>query len=492
MRIKKQLLALLVALIILGTALSCGERVEGEQRPTQNRRMVLSGTIEATEVILAAEVGGRIVEVTAEEGETVDEGALLIALDDRLMRERHEQAQAAVLEATGVLNAAQAQLDLAEAGARGGEIDSAMGAVAAAEANVALAESQLAVAEGRREAVAADVAAAEGQTASARAGVRGAEAELAVARAAQSKGEAGATPEEIAIAQHNLERAKNELWGRQNVRDAACGQPRAVDMGLCDLENARVQAAEEIVIIAEVELWQVRDGLREEDLASLAAQTSAAAAGVDAARARIEIAQAQTVGARAALKIVEADIEMAQAQIDAAVAQRDQSQAALDMLQEGARSEELVMRESDVLRAQASLQNAESQVRTVEVQLDMLSLRAPIQGEVLRSMVSVGELASPGAPLMVLADLEKLTLTVYVPQPDLGRVRLNQEIEVTVDAYPDVFYGRVSQIASRAEFAPGNVETREERVNMVFAVKIVLDNVDGLLKPGMPADATFR
>jgi HlyD family secretion protein len=92
----------------------------------------------------------------------------------------------------------------------------------------------------------------------------------------------------------------------------------------------------------------------------------------------------------------------------------------------------------------------------------------------------------------VLADLENLTLTVYVPQPDLGRVTLNQEVEVKVDAYPDVFYGRVSQIASRAEFTPSNVETREERVNMVFAVKIALDNTDGRLKPGMPADVTFR
>ncbi len=492
MSTKRDLSILLAVLIAWGTALGCGERVDAMPRAARNSPMELSGIIEATEVVLAAEMSARIVEITVEEGETVEEDDLLVALDDRLMQEQHAQAKAAVLEATGALKAAEAQLELAQAGARGREIDAARGAVAAAEANVALAESQLRVAEGRRDAAAAEATAAEGQSTTARAGLRGAEAELAMARAAQTKGERGATPEEIAIAEHNLERVKNELWGRQNTRDAACGLDLARDRGLCDLENARVQALEEAVTVAEVELWRVRQGLREEDLASLAAQTDAAAAGVDGARARIEIADAQAAGARAALSIAEADIDTARAQVDAAMAQQEQSQASLDMLLEGARSEELTMQEAQVLRAQASLQNAESMVRTAEVQLDMLSLRAPIRGEILRSVAHVGELASPGAPLLVLADLRNLTLTVYVPQPDLGRVSLNQEVEVTVDAYPDVFYGRVSQIASRAEFTPGNVETREERVNMVFAVTIALDNVDGRLKPGMPADATFR
>jgi len=81
---------------------------------------------------------------------------------------------------------------------------------------------------------------------------------------------------------------------------------------------------------------------------------------------------------------------------------------------------------------------------------------------------------------------------VYVPEADLGQVSLGQTVEVTVDAYADVFIGHVSHIASKAEFTPKNVQTQEERVHMVFAVKIRLDNPDHRLKPGMPADATFQ
>jgi multidrug resistance efflux pump len=81
---------------------------------------------------------------------------------------------------------------------------------------------------------------------------------------------------------------------------------------------------------------------------------------------------------------------------------------------------------------------------------------------------------------------------VYVPEADLGRVSLGQTVEVTVDAYDDVFIGQVSHIASQAEFTPKNVQTQEERVHTVFAVNIRLGNADHRLKPGMPADATFR
>jgi HlyD family secretion protein len=85
-----------------------------------------------------------------------------------------------------------------------------------------------------------------------------------------------------------------------------------------------------------------------------------------------------------------------------------------------------------------------------------------------------------------------VTLTVYVPEAELGKVALGQTADVTVDSYSQGFPGEVSYIASQAEFTPKNVQTQEERVHMVFAVKIHLDNPDQLLKPGMPADAIFR
>jgi HlyD family secretion protein len=104
--------------------------------------------------------------------------------------------------------------------------------------------------------------------------------------------------------------------------------------------------------------------------------------------------------------------------------------------------------------------------------------------------VQVGELALPGGALFSLADLDRLSLTVYVPEDQVGRVQLGGEVVVTVDAFPDrAFPGRVTYISSEAEFTPRNVQTQEERVNMVFAVKVELPNPGHLLKPGMPADA---
>jgi len=103
-----------------------------------------------------------------------------------------------------------------------------------------------------------------------------------------------------------------------------------------------------------------------------------------------------------------------------------------------------------------------------------------------------GELATPGIPLITLADLDQVILTVYVPESRLGQVRVGQRVEVRVDSFPDrVFIGRVVTIATEAEFIPRNIQTREERVNMVFAVKVVIPNPDHALKPGMPADAVI-
>ena len=106
--------------------------------------------------------------------------------------------------------------------------------------------------------------------------------------------------------------------------------------------------------------------------------------------------------------------------------------------------------------------------------------------------MQVGEVAIPGAPLLTIADLDNLVLTVYVAEDQLGRVGPGQLVSVAVDAYPGrVFQGTVRYVAGEAEFTPRNIQTHEERVNMVFAVEIDLPNADHALKPGMPADATF-
>jgi HlyD family secretion protein len=101
-----------------------------------------------------------------------------------------------------------------------------------------------------------------------------------------------------------------------------------------------------------------------------------------------------------------------------------------------------------------------------------------------------GELVTPGAPIVRLAALDSVWLKVYIPEPEMGRVKLGQSAQVTSDSYPDKQYaGRVIEISQEAEFTPKNVQTKEERVKQVFWVKIGVDNPDRELKPGMPADA---
>jgi HlyD family secretion protein len=106
--------------------------------------------------------------------------------------------------------------------------------------------------------------------------------------------------------------------------------------------------------------------------------------------------------------------------------------------------------------------------------------------------INVGETASAGATLMTVANLDEVKLTVYIPENRYGRIRLGQEVHVRVDSFPgETFEGQVIYISSQAEFTPRNVQTKEERVNTVFAVKILIPNPEHDLKPGMPADATI-
>lgn len=119
-------------------------------------------------------------------------------------------------------------------------------------------------------------------------------------------------------------------------------------------------------------------------------------------------------------------------------------------------------------------------------------IRTPIAGVVLYRSVEPGEFAAPGSPLITVADLDRLTLTVYVPEDRYGQIALGGTYSVTVDSFPDaVFTGVVSHIADRAEFTPRNVQTTDSRKTTVFAIDLDLAPSEGKLKPGMPADVNF-
>ena len=140
--------------------------------------------------------------------------------------------------------------------------------------------------------------------------------------------------------------------------------------------------------------------------------------------------------------------------------------------------------------AQAGEQQARAAVDLARTRLDRAVVRAPIGGTILLKAVEAGELATPGRPLVTMADLSKVKLVVYVPEIYLGRLRLQDDAAVTTDSYPGKKYiGKVVYIADKAEFTPKNIQTQDERVTQVYGVKLEIPNPDHELKPGMPADA---
>jgi HlyD family secretion protein len=238
-----------------------------------------------------------------------------------------------------------------------------------------------------------------------------------------------------------------------------------------------------------------------------------------------DMAQAAVKAAEAALSAVESqprpeDLRTAQAQLDTAQAELDAAQAALDLLTESykpykppkaelhsAESTVEVMRagvalaqaqfeqveagpfEGEIDIAKSGVEEAMANLQLVEHQLDELSLNAPVTGVVSQLMVKVGEVAAPGAPLVTVLDPSFLMLTVYVPEAQVAKVNVGDQVEIRVDAFPEeVFEGRVRYIADQAQFTPTEVQTQEERVKLVFAVEILIEDPVESLKPGMPAD----
>jgi len=142
----------------------------------------------------------------------------------------------------------------------------------------------------------------------------------------------------------------------------------------------------------------------------------------------------------------------------------------------------------DALKANVDEQKASLELATTR--LGFADLKSPLDGFILVKSALAGEVVQPGSVVFTAVDLDNLWVTAYINEKDLGRVKLNQEAHVFTDTYPGKKYkGRVSFISSEAEFTPKTIQTTEERVKLVYRIKIRVDNSSLELKPGMPADA---
>lgn len=153
---------------------------------------------------------------------------------------------------------------------------------------------------------------------------------------------------------------------------------------------------------------------------------------------------------------------------------------------------------SEVLKAmideaEARIEAAHRDVALLQRAYEKAVIAAPAAGTILAKGIEMGELADPGRVVAVLVDLDDLELKVYVPETVIGKIKLNDDVRIRVNAFPDRYFaGRVKRVDQHAQFTPRNINMPEERVRTVFGLTLAVDNSERYLKPGMPADAWVR
>ncbi|MBC7961704.1 MAG: efflux RND transporter periplasmic adaptor subunit [Steroidobacteraceae bacterium] len=262
-------------------------------------------------------------------------------------------------------------------------------------------------------------------------------------------------------------------------------------------EGQSVSAGQVVARLGDEELLEERNGRAAEVNAS-----KAAVADLEAGSRREEIAQGEAALARikAEAERMSKDALRADAlfkreviplkDLEAARAGRDGSAAALREAGQRLKLLKSGPRPDAVRQARAKVEGAAAGKALAETRLAQSILASPLSGLVLSKHAEPGEMLAPGAPVVTVGKLDQAWLRAYIPETELGRVKVGQAVRVTVDSWPGRnFAGRISFISPEAEFTPKNVQTAKERVKLVYRIKITLDNPKMELKPGMPADA---
>jgi HlyD family secretion protein len=287
-------------------------------------------------------------------------------------------------------------------------------------------------------------------------------AEVQAAEAVLAELEAGSRPEEIAQAEAAAEQAKARL-------DEMLAGSRPEELAAADAVLRRAQAEAERARL-DAERY---DGLYKKGIVS--------AQQYDLARTSYETARARQREAEEQYKLVKEGPR--KEQIAQARAAWLQAQERFRLVKNGPRRE-------TIAQARARLRQAREALAVAETRLSYATLVAPLSGVVLSKNVEPGEFVAAGTPVITVGDLENVWVRAYINETDLGRVKVGQRVRVTTDTYPGKHYeGRVSFIASQAEFTPKSVQTEKERVKLVYRIKVDIHNPNMELKPGMPADA---
>ena len=225
-------------------------------------------------------------------------------------------------------------------------------------------------------------------------------------------------------------------------------------------------------------LQELRTGSRPQEVEQARAECSRAEA--ELSKAKKDLDRAEVLFKNGAISAQKMDAS--QEVYNVSFSRHQKALESLSLVKEGPRKEEIRVAANRVKQAASALRGSEERVKDTVIY-------APLSGVVMRRNVEQGEIVSPGTPVYTVGDLANPWIKVYVKEDRLGLVKLGQKARISVDSYPGkVYEGNITYISSEAEFTPKNVQTQEERVKLVFGVKVSVRNIDDELKPSMPAD----
>lgn len=180
-------------------------------------------------------------------------------------------------------------------------------------------------------------------------------------------------------------------------------------------------------------------------------------------------------------------------QADVSASEKDLAQAEANLAVAQASKDTVSLKQQQLRALQESRRGAVAQLGVARANLAERQIYSPTDGTILSRPVEVGDVVTPGSPIFVMVDMSRLYLKVYVPEPEIPKLKLGDQADIAVDAFPGrTFPARITKIYQQAEFTPKDVETKEERVKLVFGVELTFVKPEGLLKPGMPADCAIH
>jgi len=443
----RRILPVVIILLLAGAAVAW--YYFGRAGTRTNDSLSASGTVEAVEVIIAPEISGRVAEVLVSRGESVTAGQALIKLDGTLLQAQRKLAEAGQGSAQAGLDTARAALDTARTQYR-----QVLEAARLAESSTRSADWRLPQPSDFDLPV--WYFSKEEQIAAMDAEVETARQALDIERSGLNTLLSGPEYAGILAAEERLAQARAAYLTAQDVLDRA--EAAAADSDLIDAAQEQFDAAKTGLDDAQKAYGELLTTDQGQELLKARARVRAAEERYGTALDRL--ARLHTGEDSYAVKLAAAAVRQAEAAATQAEQAINQTQAQLD---------------------------------SIDAQIGKLTVYAPASGTVIQRNIEPGEMALAGSTALVLGQLDRLTITVYIPEDRYGEIRLGQKVKITVDSFPGrMFSGSVTRIADRAEFTPRNVSTEEGRRTTVFAVEITVSNPGPELKPGMPADVAFE